>query len=204
MKRQRMTNRKKQLIDTRRKIYTTALRLFYAKGYDKVTVDDICKKVGVSKGAFYDHFKSKDQVIVDLFLKVADQIYAKFVSTELDSQKNSLEKLFLLGMKAVDYSKSVGMDTLIVSYRAQINLNKRAGPIASEKRTIFKIVQKLVEEGQASGEIRTDLSRDDITRIIVRYFRGIVYNWCAVKGRYDLKKETEKALIIMIKGLRPD
>ncbi len=203
MTRNEINSRKKQAIATHQKIYNTALKLFYSKGYDKVTVDDICEKAGVSKGAFYDHFKSKDQVIIDLFL-VADQIYDKYATAELGPHKSVVEKLFLLGRKAVDYSNGMGIDIIQVSYRAQINLNKKTASIASEKRALFKILQKLVEEGQDRGELRTDLSRDDITRIMLRCVRGVIYDWCLVKGRFDLIKETEKAFIVIMKGLRPD
>ncbi len=198
-----LTNRKKQAVATHQKIYNTSLKLFYSKGYDKVTVDDICDKAGVSKGAFYDHFKSKDQVIIDLFL-TADETYDEYAVKELGSHMGVAEKLFLLGKKAVDFSNGMGIDIIQVSYRAQINLNKKTASIALEKRALFKILKKLIEEGQAKGEIRTDLSRDDITRVMIRCVRGVIYDWCLVKGRFDLVKEAEKAFAVLIRGLRPE
>jgi len=47
--------RKQELLDA-------ALQLFYEKGYEKTSVNDIIEKVGVSKGAFYYYFKSKEEV----------------------------------------------------------------------------------------------------------------------------------------------
>lgn len=203
MRKRSLTNRDKQAIATHQKIYDTALKLFYKKGYDKVTVDDICEAAGVSKGAFYDHFKSKDQVILDLFL-MADQIYDEYADKELDRQKRIMDKLLLLGRRAVNYSNDMGIDIIQVSYRAQINPHKKTASIASEKRALFKILRRLVEEGQAKGEIRTDLSGDDVTRVMLRCVRGVIYDWCLVNGRYNLIKEAEKAIDVLMKGLRPD
>ncbi len=203
MRKKSLTNRDKQAIATHKKIYDTALKLFYKKGYDKVTVDDICEAAGVSKGAFYDHFKSKDQVIIDLFL-MADQIYDEYADRELDRQKCVMDKLLLLGRRAVNYSNDMGIDIIQVSYRAQINPQKKTASIASEKRALFKILRRLVEEGQARGEIRTDLSRDDITRVMLRCVRGVIYDWCLVNGRFNLIEEAEKVIHVLMKGLRPD
>lgn len=203
MRKRSLTNRDKQAIATHKKIYDTALKLFYKKGYDKVTVDDICEAAGVSKGAFYDHFKSKDQVIIDLFL-MADRIYDDYATKELGRQKSMMDRMLLVGRRAVKYSNDMGIDIIQVSYRAQINQHKKSASIASEKRALFLILHRLVEEGQTRGEIRTDMSVDDITRVMVRCVRGVIYDWCLVNGRFNLIKEADKAIAVLMKGLRPD
>lgn len=55
--------------ETRSKIIASAVRLFSARGYNAASVDDICADAGISKGAFYHHFKSKQE----LFLALLDQ-----------------------------------------------------------------------------------------------------------------------------------
>ena len=52
------TRRRLQALQTRQKIFDTALALLVKKGYDRVTVDDICASAGVSKGTFYHHYHS--------------------------------------------------------------------------------------------------------------------------------------------------
>ena len=49
MEQEKLTQRKQQALDTRRKIFNTALNLIKEKGFDKVSVDDICAACGVSK-----------------------------------------------------------------------------------------------------------------------------------------------------------
>ncbi len=203
MPKNKLTKRKERALATHQKIWENALWLFSKEGYDNVTIDDICEKVGVSKGAFYHHFKSKDQVIIDIFLR-ADAIYEEYASTELPRHKNITEKLFLFLKKSIVSIKDIGIDITQVTFRSQINLNGRIAAIASEKRALYKITQKLVEEGQANGEIRRDLNRDDIMRMLIRCARGVIYDWCLVSGHFDLEKEAEKTLSVIMKGLRPD
>ena len=52
-------SRKRQGELTKEKIFKNAVRLIKQKGYNDVTVSEICKESGVSKGGFYVHYKSK-------------------------------------------------------------------------------------------------------------------------------------------------
>ena len=58
-----LTNRQKQAVETKQKIFYCAVSLFAQKSYENVTVQDICDKAEVSVGAFYHHFKSKENII---------------------------------------------------------------------------------------------------------------------------------------------
>ncbi len=60
---------------TRTHITEAAIKLFSDRGYDLASVDDICAKAGVSKGAFYHHFPSKQALFLALlndWLKIVD------------------------------------------------------------------------------------------------------------------------------------
>ena len=57
------TNRQRQAIATKHKIFSCAVSLFAEKSYENVTVQDICDKAEVSVGAFYHHFKSKENIL---------------------------------------------------------------------------------------------------------------------------------------------
>ena len=52
--------------ETRTKIMESAIKLFSNSGFNKASVDDICTEAGISKGAFYHHFKSKQELFLAL------------------------------------------------------------------------------------------------------------------------------------------
>ena len=61
--------------ETRTKILASAGKLFSTRGFNAASVDDICKEAGVSKGAFYHHFESKQALflaLLDGWLQVID------------------------------------------------------------------------------------------------------------------------------------
>ncbi len=51
---------------TRAKLVEAALQLFSTSGYDHATVDDISQAAGYSKGAYYFHFSTKDDILMEL------------------------------------------------------------------------------------------------------------------------------------------
>jgi len=52
--------------ETRTKIMDSAIKLFSTRGFNTASVDDICEEAGISKGAFYHHFESKQALILAL------------------------------------------------------------------------------------------------------------------------------------------
>ncbi len=65
---------------TKDRLLTAALRLIRAKGFEATTVDDLCKAAGVTKGAFFHHFKTKEDAIVAatrFWTKVTGGVFAQ-------------------------------------------------------------------------------------------------------------------------------
>ncbi len=202
MRKTKLTERKKKALGTHQRIYKTALRLFEKEGFDKVTVDEVCKKAGVSKGTFYVYFKSKEQVVLDLFSQT-DKMYDDFVVNELASISDPMDKLTMLASKALSFTVDKGPDLMEVSYRARASLRRSGNPRLTESRAIYKIVVKLVKEAQQQEYIRRDLNSDEVARLIIRTLEGLIHDWCMENGSYDLIGETEKTIKILNNGLRP-
>lgn len=77
--------------NVKRRIVDAAWELFYEKGYDDTTVDDIIRLSETSKGSFYYYFSSKDSLL-DTLSTILDENYAK-LEDELDPEMNSFDKL---------------------------------------------------------------------------------------------------------------
>jgi len=68
-----------ELVPTKTKILGAALQLVRKKGYDATTVDDLCRAASVTKGAFFHHFESKEELAVEatkFWTQVTDQVFA--------------------------------------------------------------------------------------------------------------------------------
>lgn len=193
-------SRKQQAEETRRKLAETALRLYASKGYDRVAVDDICRQAGVSKGTFYVHFKSKDQVLVEEFLEL-DRFYLDSLA-EIAGLGTGVERLLALGRTSLRHLSGLGKDYLKAALSSQIAPSRGPSPLASKARASYKVALRLVREAQKEGELRGDLSSEEITLALVRAVRGIVFEWCLLDGRFDLEREGETLLRVLTDGLR--
>ncbi len=77
---------------TEKKIVEAASELFYEKGYEETSIDDICNEVGVSHGLFYYYFKSKEEMIEEIAMKAADEMENELIQITEDSKKSADEK----------------------------------------------------------------------------------------------------------------
>jgi AcrR family transcriptional regulator len=199
MAKKKVTPRVEKGMQTRQKIFDTAIALFAKKGYDKVTIDDICEKVGVTKGAFYNHFKSKDQLILEEFMQM-DEHYIK-VAQDISSLESSVEKLRVFNTEAIKLMSDLGVTMMKVVYFSQIAPNMKKPYLADGKRFLYKITNELIEEGQQKGEIRMDLESGEMTEMLINCFRGQIYYWCLTNGSFDLVGTCEKLMNLLLQSL---
>lgn len=88
--------------DNKKKIVECALRLINEKGFDNVSISEITKEAGVSKGAFYIHFKSKE----DLVEQEISLFYDEF---KLDETMNKYERLSFFILESIKHIKEAGL-----------------------------------------------------------------------------------------------
>jgi TetR/AcrR family transcriptional repressor of nem operon len=78
---------------SRTKLLDAAMRVIRSKGYAAATVDDICLKAGVTKGSFFHHFKSKDELAVAAVEHFSDMADGVFANAPYRSAPDPLDRL---------------------------------------------------------------------------------------------------------------
>jgi len=91
-------------ITTRQKISAAAKNLFSTHGYSETTIDDIITAAGVTKGAFYHYFKSKEAVCGEIIDSIQGE-YQNILET-LSKEANPLEKLKALIKQLLELNNS--------------------------------------------------------------------------------------------------
>jgi TetR/AcrR family transcriptional regulator, transcriptional repressor for nem operon len=79
--------------DSKTKLLNAALNVFRAKGYAATTVDDICQTAGVTKGSFFHHFKSKDDLALTTAAHWGTMTEGLFAAAPYHNFKDPLERL---------------------------------------------------------------------------------------------------------------
>ncbi|MBC7231034.1 MAG: TetR/AcrR family transcriptional regulator [Actinobacteria bacterium] len=201
MAKRKETPRTEKGQQTRQAIFDTAIDLFAKKGYDKVTVDDICTRVGVTKGAFYNHFRSKDQIILEEFMRM-DEHYVR-VAEEISALPTSLEKLRAFNHAAITLMSDIGVRLMKVLYHSQIAPHMNRPYLADSRRYLYRITNQLIREGQERGEIRDDIPSEEMASMFIDCFRGQIYHWCLANGSFDLVGTCDLLMQLLLDSLKP-
>ena len=165
------------------KIVEAAWDLFYEKGYDNTTIDDIIERSGTSKGSFYYHFESKDAFLGTL-PGILDEHYEELEKT-MNPGMNSFDKLLYLDREMHAFMEvKVNLDLLASLYSTQIAVKKSS--FIDKNRLYYKLISDIVSEGQKRGQISDIKSAEEIVKYYAMCERAIVSEWCLHNGAYSL------------------
>ncbi len=142
-------------------IIQAAEQLFFSRGFEQSTMDDIAEKAELSKGTLYLYFKSKE----DLQMAVARRSILLLRSITLKAAEkagNAIEKLQRMGWACVEFSKShpdqmksiltlEGLEPGSISYSTSDVQN-----LIYNESTVGTVIQ-VVEQGVAEKLIRSDI-----------------------------------------------
>lgn len=143
-------SRNKHPEETVRKILDVSTQLFLEKGYEKTSMQDIVNALGMSKGAVYHHFKSKEE----LFSQVVENFYSKsdwFAEIAADSSKNGLEKLRAVFRYELSSEEKMAIDSMHLSHTGTFHFF-----LADLKMSIVSgaaDMAKIIEEGNRDGSL---------------------------------------------------
>lgn len=175
---------KKRSSSTKSKIINAAWKLFYEKGYDDTTIEDIVSLSETSKGSFYHYFEGKDALLGTL-ATLFDDKYEELVPT-LDGMGGAFDKLIYLNgelFRMIENSISIELLSNLLGTQLFAKGEKH---LLDRSRTYFKLLLKIVKAGQESGEIRADLSANEIVKAYALLERAFMYDWCLCSGEYSL------------------
>lgn len=160
--------------------------LFEEYGFHGVTVNQIVKDVGTSKGGFYHHFTSKDEllfVIHDTFITYV----LKKATIATETYKSPTEKLQTIikdFVKVFDLYKP----HISVFYQENIYLKADYEMLIKKKRDQFKrIINEAVYEGRERGEFRSDLPVE-ITTMAILGMVNWTYKWYQQSGSKTIEE----------------
>ncbi len=191
---------KKNNPGTKSRIITAAWRLFYEQGYAATTVEDILRAAGTAKGSFYHYFTGKDALLGTLST-LFDEKYEALIPT-LDENEDRFETLLTLNRELfLMIENSVSLELLGKLLSTQL-LAKGERHLLNRERTYFKLLLRIVREGQARGELRTDVSANDIVKAYALAERGFMYDWCLCSGEYSLCRYAGPMLRMYLEGFR--
>ena len=188
---------KKNPKNTKGRIISSAWKLFYEQGYDDTTVDEIVEEAHASKGSFYHYFSDKDALLSSLSF-IFDEKYEELEDT-LDPEASTIDKLVYLNRELfLMIENSISVDLLARLFSSQL-ITRGNRHLLDQDRTYYKMLRKILREGQQKGEIKSDCSINEIIKTYAIMERGFMYDWCLCNGDYSLAQFSGGLLREMMK-----
>lgn len=181
--------------NTAREIQKAAIALFKEKGYHCVTIDDILKASGVTKGTFYYHFPSKDSLLYDFF------VVAKTISPEatrlLITSDNNWQKMWACLEPTIDWAIMAGSD--IVSQVLVLNVRSQVDSLSvSKDPEIAGIYMDIIEKGQETDQFQNRSDPREIYIDLKYVSLGLVTEWCICGGQFDYKSAFRNSVATLL------
>ena len=176
---------------TKETILKTALKMFNEKGADNVSVDMICKECGITKGSFYHHFSSKDDIFLGYWDYVSQPVKSilEIADSKL-SAKEKLREIMNLGISAA--VNEMGQANMGSFWNIDIaHGNKVLSPFGFTDGTAFSeeiagYIVNLIETAQKSGEIKSKKDPKELLTVYYAAVMGISVNWSTSGADYDV------------------
>ncbi len=204
MREKKPNKRKVQGAETKKKLYEIAVELFSQHDYAGVSIEDITDAAGITKGAFYVHFESKDALIATI---IAEQVasfdtdYKNFLET-LPSNMPASQVLLALTEKIADVLiHTIGRDNMKKVYQLLLEGSVDNESVKGYNRELYALYFSIITKGIEWGEFKTTFPPEALSRHFVMAIRGVCYEWCIRYPDFDLKEQAVEHCRLLIEGI---
>lgn len=159
---------------TREALISAAVELFAAQGLDTPSLDAICERAGFTRGAFYVHFKDRDDLLVAVMDHVGESVIDALIkggdqADDLESAFSIFVAAFESGAYPLSRPGGVRPHQLMDACARSPIVRERYVALAVE--SIRRVVQS-VQQGQRDGKIRQDIHATDVGPLILATIIG--------------------------------
>jgi AcrR family transcriptional regulator len=184
------------------RLVAVAAKLFAERGYENTSVQEIVEWAGVTKGAMYHHFGSKDDLLVEIYHRVlamqADRL-ERIAGSDAAVDGRVREAAADVVVTAI-----ANLDDAVVFFRSMHLLPKaKQAEVRAERRRYHERFRGLVEQGQAEGVFRSDVSADIATH---NFFGGVhhLHTWYHADGPMSPRQVGEAFADLLLHALAPE
>jgi AcrR family transcriptional regulator len=198
---EKISSRKLKGIETKNKIYNSALELFKTQGIDNVSVNSIVEMAGISKGAFYVHYDSKLALLKE-YIDSLDLNYEEYFES-ISKDMNPSSMIVLMTKKTIDVLvNNIGYSLIKNVYQALFLQEINTDNILNYNRSLPEIYKKIILRGIDEGEFKASVDVENVASQFVMSIRGMTFEWCIRSSEFDLKNETLTHFRLLLEGMK--
>lgn len=189
---------RKASVDRKAEIIETTLLLVAELGPERVTTQAVAARVGITQPGVFRHFPAKR----DLWLAVADWVVTEAERRWAEAPKPqdgplaSIRAVIKAQMKFIQDTPAV--PSLIFSRELHTQNEELRQAFHGMASTFHALLTRMVKQSQASGELSTDISPEDIANLLLTLTPGLATRWSLSGRAFNLAREGERLLKILL------
>lgn len=160
---------------------------------------------GISKGAFYLYFPSKNVLIASLladYIKGLDLDYENIYNA-FPQDTTASEILLALAEKiAENISCSIGPNLMSLAYEVQLTKEVDTNFLMGYSRKLYNIFNEILAKGIKQGEFNPGISAKTIASHCVLAIRGLTFEWCIRYPNFNLVEQTRVHFELLLNGIK--
>lgn len=202
---QKKPNRKEeQRISSTESILNSAIGLFVRNGYRATTIDQIAARAGLTKGAIYFYFKTKEAILLTL-LEQAKKYVADPVDDLIDNEGMTADSQLV---RFIHNQSMLGLtrpNHVLLLILVSIEFAGTGGEIEAKVQAIYKSmydrVGKMIARGQKDGTFRNDAEAQALAAIVMAGHDGVLIEWHRRPRELSGKNLTDALRGVMLNGV---
>jgi AcrR family transcriptional regulator len=189
-----------EVLNRRQAIIAAAIDYFYEYGYQKASVRDICRRVGLTQAALYYHFHNKEEILFTIIELFSNQLYCTLKSC-LTGPRDPVDKLrqgisrHILSIK----TDRKGAKIIIEDKRFLSGELKKL--VKEKEKNVFNLYRDCLVELQSSGKL-TDCDLTVATFALIGMINWL-YHWYNPAKGLTLEQIADQIINILFGGLLP-
>jgi AcrR family transcriptional regulator len=188
---------------TRGRILDAAVALFSEHGYEATSVAEICEVAGASKGAFYHHFPSKQE----LFLRILNQWLAGVDDRLFTRRKDGETVPAVLTRMAKTlgfvFQAASGQLPMFMEFMVQASRDETVWSAAvAPYRRYQQQFAELISQGQAEGSIRQEADPETTAQILISLAIGVLLQSVMDPGSADWEEIIKNGVATVVADIK--
>ena len=188
--------------DSIQRLSQAAFNLIVMKGYHATTLQEIAEAVGMTKGAIFFYFNSKERLLLHLLDIAEENIVSSLASHLASTRGTAVDKL----VAYFHFGSWHGIERpyeLLCLIQISIEFRHRSDPIGRRilaiYNRIYRVLEEIIETGRFSGELPMDLPTREIASTVVATHDGMMLEYH--RREIDGEKLVRVVRTIFLRGL---
>lgn len=189
--------------ERRAQILEAAITVFAEHGIHQATMDEVARKSGLSKGAVYLHYKSKDALISAL-MRSMFLLELKSLRAAVSGPGTATERIMTMARALGRELErlSVAMPLLLEFYVVAARQKSERDYLAGMYTDYIEVLRAIIQQGIERGEYR-EVDTQMVAVSVFSILEGVTLLWVMAPQSVRWREQSEAAVNLLIEGLRP-